>query len=750
MDLLLESQLCCKCRDIDIASLVTLPPTEIRGSRRQTLEYEDQLSVHFHSEQPYESLSNSKCGLCNLVGQCAIRTRQGARLNGAECCLRPKLVWLADPSDRNVRLRHSGQIQVLFFEVKSYPYKWYIPYKRYGILSSGHSRHVGERSTVVSNNGEACVTEPSPVASWMIDVINKQEPNQDCQRSLIPATANVALLRDWLQLCDTGHHHSNSTDISPRLRNIQEAGLLRAINTTTGIISKLPLQHTFVSLSYVWGSEVTQHQSLQSLPVAEYAPTIRDAIEVAASLDFEWIWVDRICIDQKNEAEKSALIPFIKDIFAAAALTIVAACGDGAHGGLSGSSRTVRRSETPLELQSKGEQPTALQLLPACPSFNTLHEECIWRTRGWTFEEQVFSRRLLFVFPSEMIFTCSMGTYRESNGSGFVSEVAGTTWGDFGTTMPLIAGELFAQFQPRRNKDSIAMNARQFIRAVEEYSSRNLTIESDRIAAFAGLVAVTTNPEDGISDNALLGHGHPLRFFETALTWQHDTTFHKRINQGKCFAPSWSWASAEAKVHFLDNGDEDSLSNWFSFGLLNPIDVLGLPSRDFLSNRLGLNFPSNLLAMRPWIKDDVPNNAPPVYDDAVSSAVSYVGSQYLPKLHIVTVLFNAYFGDASDGQHYIQPIGADQDELQIGFIRGNRMMSNWSASSVTGNEITTATRKFAIVGGCHSIYVMALESTEEHNTFQRKGLTRISAYSDEKFFKIMKKGSPRWEYIRIV
>ncbi|RYC62379.1 hypothetical protein CHU98_g3853 [Xylaria longipes] len=252
------------------------------------------------------------------------------------------------------------------------------------------------------------VTFKSSVASWMIDIIGGCPTIPSPNRYPILKSINVAFLREWLQNCDKDHSHSTF--------------------------------NSFRGLSYVWGQSVDQQESLRAMRISKYALTIRDAAGIAKSIGFEWLWVDRICIDQTNEAEKSALIPYIKDIFAGAELTIVAASGDGAHCGLSGSENTARAPEIAAEIPlgrlgwtgapfRPAETPDRfiLRLLPAPLSFNALHEDCVWRTRGWTFQEQVFSRRLLYVFPSEMIFSCSKGTYREATGTHFDPNPAGTT-----------------------------------------------------------------------------------------------------------------------------------------------------------------------------------------------------------------------------------------------------------------------------------------------------------------------------------
>ncbi|RYC62378.1 hypothetical protein CHU98_g3852 [Xylaria longipes] len=245
------------------------------------------------------------------------------------------------------------------------------------------------------------------------------------------------------------------------------------------------------------------------------------------------------------------------------------------------------------------------------------------------------------------------------------------------------------------------MNTRQFVRAVEEYTSRNLTVEADRVAAFAGLIAAATGPDDEVTERALLQHGHPLRFFETALTWQHEEGFQGRHTRGTCFVPSWSWASAGTKVHFLDNGEEGSQSNWFRFRIVNGFDVLGLSAHNFLSSKLGLSFPTELLDRRPWL-GHMPNDAPPAYEPTPPEPRGHLERRPLPQLHLITVLFDGCLSDAQDGQHCLSPANAGPNVSIVG---------RWSITPP--GVYSPSGRLFAIVAECWSFYIMALQETSE-------------------------------------
>lgn len=443
-------------------------------------------------------------------------------------------------------------------------------------------------------------------------------------------------------------------------------------------------------------------------------------------------------MDQSNANEKAALIPYIKDIFAAASLTIVAASGDGAHFGLPGSLHTARLGETPLKIDSPaGTLGDTLHLLPAQPGFNSLLNASVWRTRGWTFEEEVFSRRLLYVFPSEIFFSCDNGTYRESTGYQFSPDPAGSTWSDFGATPPLIAGELNVAMQKRRKSSAKLITARQFVRAVEEYTSRSLTFEEDRVEAFAGLIMASTDENDRISEASLFKHGHPLSFFETAMTWHPKSDSSTRLPaNGRLFAPSWSWASAGSKVHFLDNGEEKFRANYFEYSAEGELDIVGVPSQTKLSDYLRLAFPSELIDSRPWLENVPIDPSPSDLKATTPSDVASPRSQMLPTLHLITIVFEAMLEKASEGVYSMRLID-DPDAMITG---------HWGTTS----SFKSGSQKFAVVAGNASICIMALKEEESGGCFSRIGLLKVGWYNTQSLIYIMTASGAHWEYVRLI
>ena len=69
----------------------------------------------------------------------------------------------------------------------------------------------------------------------------------------------------------------------------------RAINCTKTppVVEERPWSESYVALIYVWGP-----------PSGDWPQTILDAVEVMNRLGEQYLWVDRLCINQSNLQER--------------------------------------------------------------------------------------------------------------------------------------------------------------------------------------------------------------------------------------------------------------------------------------------------------------------------------------------------------------------------------------------------------------------------------------------------------------
>ncbi|KAK0633872.1 heterokaryon incompatibility protein-domain-containing protein, partial [Immersiella caudata] len=236
---------------------------------------------------------------------------------------------------------------------------------------------------------------------------------------------SIDTVKSWLAACDRHHgDHCNrgQTLVTPDqqptfLIDVHRACLVLA---TPGV--------AYATLSYVWGQagagpgfSLTSdtHDALRkegSLDQVDLPRTIRDAMSFVASLGLSHLWVDRLCIMQDNEDHKHGQIKAMGSIYSNSSFTIIAAQSHDAFGPLSSrplkSSSSDRWSMLRFWGRNFMSRSRAMPSKTTAPATDTaIHWKnpqtdrdamaimsadllrTIWYSRGWTFQEFLFSKR---------------------------------------------------------------------------------------------------------------------------------------------------------------------------------------------------------------------------------------------------------------------------------------------------------------------------------------------------------------------
>lgn len=282
-----------------------------------------------------------------------------------------------------------------------------------------------------------------------------------------------------------------------------------------------PAKCEYVTLSYVWGANVPQRHvrkkvreklSADRLSFPLLPRTVGDAIRVCSELGYRYLWVDALCISQDNPAEMLHQINAMDRIYRGATFCVVAAAGEDAQYGLPGVSLRRTWSSSHTHIQD-------VEFRALVESVAEVVSTCRWNSRGWTFQESLLSRRLLYFTDCGVFFHD-----RQTQSSD-----------DFAAEHPQCCRVMSAReeldFLPERYKGIIS-----------DYTRRDLTYDEDILRALAGVL-------NALFSERNVSYGMPLDFFIEALLWkssEREESF--RPSTYDITFPTWSWASCRGKI----------------------------------------------------------------------------------------------------------------------------------------------------------------------------------------------------------
>jgi hypothetical protein len=295
--------------------------------------------------------------------------------------------------------------------------------------------------------------------------------------------------------------------------------------------------------------------SLDALPIL-----FQDAVKLTRLLKVPYLWIDSICIDQKNEYvlsysipaniclyffalyladsssrdDKAREVPQMAGYYENAYLTICAACCSETQLGFL-KSTGHRRIRIVNCATSDGhtfdiiiKEHSSKFVLEMSERGDPVHH------RAWVYQEFLLSPRIISYGSSEMEWYC-----RDDKGD----------WCECLDIWPQgTHGELVckphASFWRRCRRALAAKSSDSWREIVEEYSRRALTFDSDRLNALHSIAAHFGDPSDG----SYLGGTWSLQEdILTSLQWKVNS-IGTLPESRRGPAPSWTWASIEGCV----------------------------------------------------------------------------------------------------------------------------------------------------------------------------------------------------------
>jgi hypothetical protein len=377
-----------------------------------------------------------------------------------------------------------------------------------------------------------------------------------CSEHLSPV--NIQMIKNWITECNTTHSacHQKEAAILPTrvidVKTTEKSPHPRLVQTYKGQIG------AYAALSHCWGVDVasqyrttlaTLDDRLVGMPLMDMPRNFQDAIEVARILGLQYLWIDSICIIQDSPEDKLLEIGKMLSVYEEAYVTICATASKSSQDGFLSRDALLQQPVVvmpfyPANNSGRGEYnmyPDSGHIVQG--TWSTDVGNSVWSQRGWTFQERVLSRRTIHFTKNKIYFECRMSDGSEENDA---------------PRQP-IRNSLIYRFEQNRAlgffqsfdaanitlADIRIMYTAYFIFA-NQYSSRQLTFETDKPAAFSALV---TKMAPYVRSQNVFGLW--LDDILESLLWTNERTAAPASTSP--LWPSWSWYNGKAVTWYNRN-----------------------------------------------------------------------------------------------------------------------------------------------------------------------------------------------------
>lgn len=313
----------------------------------------------------------------------------------------------------------------------------------------------------------------------------------------------------------------------------------------------------YLTLSHRWDADPTilltsdnLSQFLEEIPISSLnqsgSKTIRDAIFVTRCLGFRYLWIDAICINQKQTDDQGretkdellAELAIMDQIYANSTCNISATSAQSAADGLFFQPLGSRLVQA---LKHRREQPnTPLRLAI------TFHGDLVdfldsshLNTRGWVFQERMLSPRIIHFTNIQVYWECFIAQLSEHHERCFHSERLSRREIGRKHDLAISAKKPSSTGRTQRNLDTPRWNT-----LTHKFSKLSLSHPEDRLLAISALARHFQARRELTPKDYVAGHWVPDLWF--TLHWR---VADARGRQDTVYlAPSWSWASVGCHV----------------------------------------------------------------------------------------------------------------------------------------------------------------------------------------------------------
>lgn len=372
------------------------------------------------------------------------------------------------------------------------------------------------------------------------------------------------LISAWIQHCVTNHECPKPLKETALPARVLDVGPSDA-SEEPRLVETSGARGRYLALSHCWGDPATSgivtttHETysarLASIPITSLPKTFQDAVYITRKLGIRWLWIDSLCIIQGSPEDWAIQAAQMCSIYRNAYLTIAASSASNSSVGCFSprDGHNIRPLELPFLIPSlKPNNPSKPVFLSPIGSRERDTAKPL-ESRCWTLQERILSSRIVSFEDGMVAFSCNSIECNEADPSG-------RDYREYGHDYKKLQRSFLHHTASHKAPiDRITTRDEQFHHAswsgvVENYTSRQLTYNKDKLAAIHGIADAVLQRKKRLTYLAGLWKSWLLYDLLWNADWEPIGVAHGRPTPP--VAPSWSWASVNGPIKTLWSENE--------------------------------------------------------------------------------------------------------------------------------------------------------------------------------------------------
>lgn len=325
-----------------------------------------------------------------------------------------------------------------------------------------------------------------------------------------------------------------------------------AVSTSPDGVQYLTLSHRWSDPPPIELTWETMNQFSKQMPTPSLSACFKDAVQITRCLGIRYIWIDSICINQADPAEKASEISRMQDIYRRSQLNLSATSGESAlifprnpRSVLPILSRKNPRKSRSVKVGKTSEAAGEFLMVSAGP-WETFVDLGPLNGRAWVVQERLLAPRVLHCCYNMVYWECPCLRASEVDPLGEVDHDKVTNSVDLRTNIKKDFADASMEGWNRHSADG---HSASFMEQLDPfhvivrsyYSPMELTYPRDRLPAISG-IARWFMSRLGLTPESYVA-GLWRETLPECLLWHFFKPPEGRVVRDAEAAPSWSWAS---------------------------------------------------------------------------------------------------------------------------------------------------------------------------------------------------------------